>query len=32
MQEAIETSVKPKFVELNLKAFNIGYEYALERV
>ncbi|MGD2157632.1 MAG: 2-oxoacid:acceptor oxidoreductase family protein [Anaerolineales bacterium] len=32
MQEAIETSVKPKFVELNLKAFNIGYEYALEGV
>jgi 2-oxoglutarate ferredoxin oxidoreductase subunit gamma len=32
IHEAIETSVKPKFVELNLEAFNRGYKFALERV
>lgn len=32
MQEAIETSVKPKLIELNLMAFDKGYKYALERV
>lgn len=28
MEKAIETSVKPKFVPLNLKSFNTGYDYA----
>ena len=28
MQAALESSVKPKTVDLNLRAFSIGYEYA----
>jgi 2-oxoglutarate ferredoxin oxidoreductase subunit gamma len=32
MEKAIETSVKAKFVVLNMKAFETGLEYALENV
>jgi 2-oxoglutarate ferredoxin oxidoreductase subunit gamma len=31
MLEALKTSVKPKTVELNLRAFSTGYEYAGEK-
>jgi 2-oxoglutarate ferredoxin oxidoreductase subunit gamma len=31
MEEAIGSSVKSRFVELNLKAFATGFEYALEK-
>lgn len=30
--KAIKTTVKPKFIELNLKAFHSGYEYATEKI
>ena len=32
MEEAIKSSVKEKFIDLNLKAFATGYEYAKEKV
>ncbi len=32
MEKAIETSVKPKTVSLNLEAFSKGYEYGLQEV
>jgi 2-oxoglutarate ferredoxin oxidoreductase subunit gamma len=32
MEKAIETSLKAKFVALNMKAFEKGYEYTLEKV
>jgi 2-oxoglutarate ferredoxin oxidoreductase subunit gamma len=31
MEKAIDTTVKARFVELNLKAFETGYVYALEK-
>jgi 2-oxoglutarate ferredoxin oxidoreductase subunit gamma len=31
MQQALETSVKPKTVSLNLQAFSLGYEYREEK-
>jgi 2-oxoglutarate ferredoxin oxidoreductase subunit gamma len=31
MQKALETSVKPKTVPLNLQAFTLGYEYQKEK-
>ena len=32
MEEAIKSSVKAKYIDLNLKAFATGFEYALEKV
>ncbi len=32
MEEAIRTSVKERFVELNLKAFETGFEFAKDKV
>jgi Pyruvate/2-oxoacid:ferredoxin oxidoreductase gamma subunit len=31
LESAIEASVKPKTIPLNMKAFRAGYEYALEK-
>jgi 2-oxoglutarate ferredoxin oxidoreductase subunit gamma len=31
MEKAIETSVKPKAIAVNIKAFSLGYEYGLKK-